>query len=215
MREAILDWSELYERLARQAERPDATAWGELEARVRAWATPRAFGLGREEADEVADETCAEVWRTLNLARGGAAFEGFVQGRFLEVARRRPPPPPPFALAQARGDSSADERLGACLAELASRNPLHHRALSLLYEDRATVDEAADALGVDGWTVRSMAARARAALAHCLERAERRGQPGSDGNGGGRTGGRQGRSGGRPAGPGGRSGRHGKGRPRR
>ena len=46
-----------------------------LERRVRAWTRD----------DDVVAEICAEVLRTFNLARGGAAFEGFVQGRFIEA----------------------------------------------------------------------------------------------------------------------------------
>jgi DNA-directed RNA polymerase specialized sigma24 family protein len=132
--------------------------------RVRAWAGLRAFGLGREAAEDVAQATCAEVWRTFNLARGGDAFEGFVQGRFVEAVRMAPPapsaPPPP----------GASPRLAAALAELRARNPRHHQALTLVYGAQATPEEAADELAVDAWEIRSMLARARQALARGLER---------------------------------------------
>ena len=190
MREAPLDWSEIYERLIRRPERPDPLAVAALESRVRAWTRD----------DELAAETCAEVVRTVNLARGGAAFEGFVQGRFIEVATSPPyhgapssPRPPNLLSGAERGNKDEigwTERLSRCLEELRARNPGHHGALALLYEDRATVPEAADALAVDAWTVRSLAARAKQALAQCLERAERRRAE--------RGGGTPGRSGGRP-----------------
>ena len=193
--EAPLDWSEIYERLARRPERPDPLAMDALERRVRAWASVRASGLSREVADEVAAATCAEVWRTINLARGGAAFEGFVQGRFVEAAgeARRQREQDEQSQRDERG-----ERLSRCLEELRARNPRHHGAIVLLYDGRATVHEAADALGVDVWTVRTLAARARLALAQCLERAERRGAQ----RDGGKTGpprNRTGRSGGKPS----------------
>jgi hypothetical protein len=198
MREASLDWGEIYERLARRSGRPDPLALAALDRRVRAWTRD----------DEVAAETCAEVLRTFNLARGGAAFEGFVQGRFVEVARRKPLPPNPLPRARGRGDEEGEgtdippERLARCLEELRARNPRHHGALVLLYEDRATVPEAAAALAVDAWTVdawtvRMLAARARQALVQCLERAERQGAPGDDGSAGERAGAQRGRAGGR------------------
>ena len=103
---------------------------------MRAWATLRVFGLGRDLAEEVAAETCAEVWRTFNLARGGGAFEGFVQGRFVEALRRATSPP-----TRAHQPRSAED--GGILAARAPaarlptsfrvRNPRHHRAVALLY----------------------------------------------------------------------------------
>ena len=79
---------------------------------------------------------------------------------------------------------ASPERLLARLAELRLRNPRHHRALALLYEEQATPAEAADELGVDVWTLRSLAARARLALAQSLERAEQRKRPGNSRGGG-------------------------------
>ena len=145
-----------------------------LEQRVRAWTRD----------DEVAAQTCAEILRTFNLTRGGAAFEGFVQGRFVEVARRR-------ERDERDEQDGRGERLSRCLEELRARNARHHGAIRLLYEDRATVPEAADVLTVDAWTVRTLAARARQALAQCLGRADRRAAP--------RAGGKPGRSAGRPS----------------
>jgi hypothetical protein len=209
-----LTWGEIYDRLARRADRPDPRAWAVLGERVRAWT---------RDAD-LADETCAEVWRTFNLAHGGPSFEGFVQGRLVAVTRRLTSPPNPLPGAEsgsqdprpasagsgsargsqdlhpARTHSGAEQgkldphptlplRRGgqgggliACLEELRARNPTHHRVLALLYEDRATVDEAADLLGVDPWTVRSLAARASMALAQCLERAGRQRGAGASGD---------------------------------
>ena len=100
IREAPLDWSEIYERLIRRPERPDPLALAALERRVRAWT----------DDDEVAAETCAEVLRIFNLARGGAAFEGFVQGRFVEVTREAPPPAP-LSIAMERGSPPASSGL--------------------------------------------------------------------------------------------------------
>ncbi len=235
--EAALDWHEIYARRVRYPEHPDAAAWAELQRRVGAWAAMRGAGLHREVAPEVAAETCAEVWRMLQLARGGAGFEGFVQGRFVEVVRRlteanvedgpapashgpEPTPPgpgaqpsPPSPRLRERGSNDAisgehietvtgagewdqhgdtlaepvvDEaevraarraarlgRLQKALEELRKRNPLHHRAVSLVYLDEASVAEAGDALAVDGWQVRLLLARAREALGQEVDRAER------------------------------------------
>jgi DNA-directed RNA polymerase specialized sigma24 family protein len=143
----------------------------------------RAFGLSRDRADEVAAEACAEVWRTFNLARGGAAFEGFVQGRFVEALRRKTSPPARTSedrtgATPAPPDDISGTRLQAQLDELRARNPRHHQAVELLYVDKATPTEAADALAVDVWTLGCLVARARLALAQGLERAEQRRQPG-------------------------------------
>lgn len=180
----------MYERLVRHPERPDPAAWRELHRRVEGWARLPASGVHRDAVGEAVAETCAEVWRTLQLARGGPTFEGFAQGRFVEVARRlagagsRPalvPVPVPGAARSGRagepaGASAPDveaarlARLGTALDGLRRRNPLHHRAVALVYQDRATVDEAADALAVDGWVVRALLARARQALAQEVDR---------------------------------------------
>jgi DNA-directed RNA polymerase specialized sigma24 family protein len=136
---------------------------------VRAWATLRALALGPDLAEEITGQTCAEVWRTLNLSRGGAAFEGFVQGRFVEALRR--------ATLEDEHPPAEPQRVVALLAELRLRNPRHHRAVKLLYEDQATPNEAADELAVDVWTLRAMVARARLALA---QRPDRRERPGGD-----------------------------------
>jgi DNA-directed RNA polymerase specialized sigma24 family protein len=158
-----------------------------LERRVRAWASLRTFRLDATLADAVTGETCAEVWRTLNLARGGASFEGFVQGRFVEAMRRAAP--------ASEATPVSPERVLARLAELRLRNPRHHRAIALLYQDQATPAEAADDLGVDAWTLRSLTARARLMLAQSRERPER---PAADRRAGPRSAGKPGRAGDRP-----------------
>jgi hypothetical protein len=188
-----LTWGEIYDRLARRADRPDPRAWAVLGERVRAWTRD----------PDLADETCAEVWRTFNLARGGASFEGFVQGRLMAVTRRLTSPPNPLRganidfvdIISGAKRGSLDPRpalplaggglgggLSDCQEELRARNPTHHRVLALLYEERATVDEAADLLGLDPWAVRSLASRASMALAHCLERAGRQRGAGASGD---------------------------------
>ena len=169
---------------------------------MRAWATMRASGLHRDAAADVAQDTCAEVWRTFNLARGGASFEGFVQGRFVEAVRRAsaraaalsggmvpggavsaaaPPSATPPATASADDASEAvappvrdDTRLLAALTELRARNPRHARAIERLYQDEATTEAAADELAVDIWAFKSMIARAKLALAQRLERPTQR-----------------------------------------
>src|ERR671922_1748050 len=83
-----VSWAELYERLL--ANRNDARAWSALEARVRWWvqrdaALPRA---GWHVAEDVVADTCAEVVVSLEKARGGATFAGFVYGHFLNARRR-------------------------------------------------------------------------------------------------------------------------------
>jgi hypothetical protein len=164
-----LSWCEIYERLARRPDRPDARAWAVLGERLQAWTRDASL----------ADETCAEVWRTFNSARGGASFEGFVQGRLMAVTRPNNPHPHPAHPLAGGGQGGG---LLACLEELRARNPNHHRVLALLYEDRATIEEAAERLGVDPWTARSLAVRARMALAQCLERAARQREAGANAN---------------------------------
>ena len=177
-----LEWRDIYERLARRPERPDPSAWAALEARVWVWAGD----------EDVVAETCAEVWRTFNLARGGPSFEGFVLGRLLEVTRTSPPPQLPTPQME-QGDQQRGERGETCLAELGARNPRHHRALLLLYGERATPEEAAEVLAVDAVTVRVLAARARLALAECLARGDRKERPERSKPTPGRSGSRPGR----------------------
>ena len=148
---------------------------------MRAWATMRVLGLGPDRAEEVTAETCAEVWRAFNLARGGGAFEGFVQGRLVEMVRKTSPPgetSPPAPLLAGEGPGGEVGRLSAALDELRARNPRHHRAIELVYQDRATLEEAADELAVDVWMLRSILARARRALAESLTRPDRKQRPG-------------------------------------
>ncbi len=139
---------------------------------MRAWATLRLLALGPDLAEEVTGQTCAEVWRTLNLSRGGAAFEGFVQGRFVEVLRRAESP-----VEQEPVSAVSPERVQAKLAELRLRNPRHHQAVELLYQGQATPAEAADELMVDVWEIRAMVARANLTLARSLERPARKQRP--------------------------------------
>jgi DNA-directed RNA polymerase specialized sigma24 family protein len=190
--------------------RPDPHAARELERRVRAWASVRAFGLHRDAVDEVAADTCAEVWRHLNLSRGGAAFEGFVQGRFAEVLRTLHGREGAMHLASSGPDkvgaqfiapvgiaseratatplSLREERLGECLDDLRSRNPRHYRALELIHADEASPSEAADVLAIDVWTVRALLTRAGRALAQDLDWIEQWQTPGTRRRGGSRSG---------------------------
>lgn len=127
--------------------------------------------------DGIVADTCAAVWSRLALARGGAAFGGFVRGRFLSVLRaachRHGSPTPPSRsdgpAASARvADAARLTSLAACLDDLRARNPWHQRAIELVYVAQATVGEAGDLLGADEAEVRAALFRARLALARCI-----------------------------------------------
>jgi hypothetical protein len=66
------------------------------------------------------------------------------------------------------------------LAELRLRNPRHHRAVELVYQEQVTPIEAADELAVDVWALRAMVARALLALLALAQSPERRERPTGD-----------------------------------
>lgn len=144
-------------------------AWAELTRHVEGWTAARYRGLGPDAPGEIAAQACAQIWERFNLARGGAAFEGFAQGRLLEAARRY----------QERTPQAADPTWDTCLAELRQRNSRHARMLELVEVERASLQEAADVLGMDPLAACAMLDRARAALVRCMERSQEKPEGGA------------------------------------
>ncbi len=80
-----MDWPEIYSRL--RADRNDAVAWGELEARVRRWARATLGEHGPDLVEDAVADTCTRVVLDLRDARGAETFAGFAKGKFLNARK--------------------------------------------------------------------------------------------------------------------------------
>ncbi len=80
-----MDWPEIYSRL--RADRNDAAAWGELEARVRRWARATLGEHGPDLVEDAVADTCTRVVLDLGAARGAETFGGFTKGKFLNARK--------------------------------------------------------------------------------------------------------------------------------
>ena len=80
-----MDWPEIYSRL--RADRNDAAAWGELEARVRRWARATLGEHGPDLVEDAVADTCTRVVLDLGAARGAETFAGFTKGKFLNARK--------------------------------------------------------------------------------------------------------------------------------
>ena len=141
-----MDWPEIYSRL--RADRNDAAAWGELEARVRRWARATLGEHGPDLVEDAVADTCTRVVLDLGDARGADTFAGFAKGKFLNarkaaVAWLRQPivrldeelelPSPPAGRSESRWDALY-EVLDRCLERLPRRDRL---AVQLRYYEDA------------------------------------------------------------------------------
>ena len=120
------------------ADRNDAVAWGELEARVRRWARATLGEHGPDLVEDAVADTCTRVVLDLPAARGADTFAGFAKGKFLNarkaaVAWLRQPivrlddelelPSPPADGPESRWDALY-EVLDRCLERLPRRDRL-------------------------------------------------------------------------------------------
>jgi RNA polymerase sigma factor (sigma-70 family) len=165
------------ESLAKRAAAGDVAAYSALvrrhERRVRAFLVRLTRGDG---ADDLAQETFLKAWRVVGDFRGEGSFEGwllriawrlFLTGR---RSRREPPVEVPV-----EGDGSADpaseDRDSHIDVERAlARLPERERAAALLcLGEGYSHSEAAAIMDIPLGTLKSLVARARAALARALE----------------------------------------------
>lgn len=161
------------ELLAGKAAAGDAAAFTELvrrhERRVRAFLSRLTRGQG---ADDLAQETFMKAWRMAGAWRGEGSYEGWLLRiawrEFLSRRRKRSEEPAEPDEAEAWQIPDAEGRLdvGRALARL----PERERAAALLcFGEGCSHSEAAAILGLPLGTLKSVVARARAALVRQLE----------------------------------------------
>ena len=157
----------------RRAAGGDLAAFGALvrthEATVRRY-TRRLAG---DEGDDIAQDAMLAAWRALDQWRGEGSFAGWLRRiatrRYLDRQRRAQPrhfgradQEPPIV------DCRADQRIAIDRA-LAALSPRERAAALLVFGEGHSHVEAAAALGLPLGTLKSIVARARAALIPLLE----------------------------------------------
>lgn len=159
--------------MVRRAARNDLTAFAALvrvhEGPLRRYLTR----LAGEEGDDLAQETLLAAWRALGQWRGEGSFGAWLRTiatrRFLDRERRRSIVTRPIEeIDEPACNDRPDQRLAIdrVLALLSARE----RAVALLlFAEGHSHGEAAAMLGLPLGTLKSIAARARAALIPLLE----------------------------------------------
>ncbi len=129
--------------------------------------------LAGDEADDLAQEALLAAWRSIGQWRSDGSFAGWLRQigtrRFLDRQRRAGPKT--FAQldpAMAAPADRTDERL-AVNSALAALPPRERAAALLVYAEGHSHQEAARMMGMPLGTLKSVVARARAALALQLQ----------------------------------------------
>jgi len=165
------------ELLARRAAAGDVAAYTALvrrhERRVRAFLGRLTRGDG---ADDLAQETFLKAWRVLRDFRGEGSFEGWllrIAWRLFLSSRRSRREPPVEAAEEGGGGADpagGDRDLRIDVERALERLPARERAAALLcLGEGYSHGEAAAIMDVPLGTLKSLVARARAALARALE----------------------------------------------
>jgi RNA polymerase sigma factor (sigma-70 family) len=169
-------WPDIYQRLRRDPN--DQAAWDMLDAGVRAWARPDLWNRGWTAVDDTVAEVCSEAVLSLDKARGGETFAGFVRGIYLNVRRRTlvaaraniasldgvdPPAAPdePF-------DDTSWNVLDECLSALPARE---REAVRLRYFQQAATERIAATLDVTPVNARRIVFNGLAKLRRCAKEA--------------------------------------------
>lgn len=162
--------------LVRRAAGQDLAAFAALvqlhEPRLRQF-TRRLAG---DNGDDIAQEALLAAWRALGQWRGDGSFAGWLRTiatrRFLDCQRRAGPKHfaeiDPTTVA---ADAGTERRIAVDQA-LAALPPRERAAALLVFGEGHSHGEAAAALGLPLGTLKSIVARARAALIPLLEGAE-------------------------------------------
>ena len=162
--------------MARRAAGGDLAAFGALvrghEASLRRYTRRMAV----DEGDDIAQDTFLAAWQKIAEWRGDGSFAGWLRRiatrRYLDRQRRAGPRN--FAQldpAMAASDCAPDRRIAVDRA-LAALAPRERAAALLVFGERYSHTEAAAMLGLPLGTLKSVVARARAALIPLLEGAE-------------------------------------------
>ena len=159
--------------LVRRAARDDLAAFAAL---VRAHEAPLRRYLARladDEGDDLAQETLLAAWRALGQWRGDGSFGGWLRTiatrRFLDRQRQRGLDTRPIdEVDLAAPCDGRDQRIA--IDRALARLPDRERAAALLlFAEGHSHGAAAAILGIPLGTLKSIAARARAALIPLLE----------------------------------------------
>lgn len=176
-----MEWPEIYARL--RADRNDASAWTELEARVRRWARSTLGSHGPDLVEDAVADTCSRVVLDLADARGAETFGGFAKGKFLNarktaIAWLREPKVPldidhelAAPITERSAESSHDGLYAAidrCMERLPTRDRL---AVTLRYYDDAHSARIALALGVSEGNARRIVFNGLTRLRKCAQAA--------------------------------------------
>jgi RNA polymerase sigma-70 factor, ECF subfamily len=167
-------WSRIYTALIKDPE--DASAWRELEARVRAMARSHFWRLTAAIEDDLAGETVARVFVSLGNAHGAETFGAFVYGHFRNVKkgiinrlRRNDLPLGDVDISGPSVETPDSRELAAlrgCVDELEDRA---RRAVDLAYWQDASSEQIALALGVTNVNARQILWRAKGRLRRCVQ----------------------------------------------
>jgi RNA polymerase sigma factor (sigma-70 family) len=175
-----MDWPDIYAQLLRDPNH--SAAWEALQARVRPWARSEFWTRGWHVVEDAVADTCSAVVISLERARGGETFAGFVYGHFRNVRRRilrepavRPLPEevPAGAAANDVAFEPTEEEaalLDRCLEELP---PRERRAVMLRYYEDAAAESISATVGVTVVNARRLVCNGLARLRECVRHRER------------------------------------------
>lgn len=162
--------------LVRRAARDDLAAFAAL---VREHEAPLRRYLARlagQDGDDLAQETLLAAWRAIGQWRGEGSFGGWLRTiatrRFLDLRRKRRLRTQPLnTVDEPAHDDGTEQRVA--IDRALSRLPDRERAAALLlFAHGHSHGEAAAILGMPLGTMKSIAARARAALIPLLDGAD-------------------------------------------
>ncbi len=159
--------------LVRRAARHDLAAFAALVRRHEPPLRRYTRRLAGDEGDDIAQESMLAAWRALGQWRGDGSFAGWLRTiatrRFLDRQRRAGP----AMFAPLDSDIAApvggEDRRIAIDRALASLPPRERAAALLVFGEGHSHGEAAVMLGLPLGTLKSIIARARAALIPLLE----------------------------------------------
>jgi RNA polymerase sigma-70 factor (ECF subfamily) len=128
--------------------------------------------LAGDHADDLAQETFIAAWRNIASWRGDSGFFSWLARiawrRFLTLERRRKPHAPLDEAAEVAVAAEAGHR--SAIAQAMGRLPERERmAAHLCFAEGYSHGEAAAIMDLPLGTLKSLVARARKGLAHCLE----------------------------------------------
>jgi RNA polymerase sigma factor (sigma-70 family) len=176
-----MEWSEIYRRLSR--DRNDPEAWRSLERAVRGWAQAALRQHGHDIIEDVVADTCATIAINFHRANGAATFRGFALGVFYNARRRARQTNSVLRQSLEGVDVPTPERdkgpdpddLAALRTGLLALPERERKALMLRYFEEMSAAELGAELGVTEGNARRIVCNALARLRQHFEKHGRRG----------------------------------------